>query len=206
MLSDPQTFDQYTKVFTLVSKVHFSIKMWIFVNIIWKYNVFVFFSSTDGSYYWHEFPKRFDGYLWGELVLKSERKWETAKLLIGFSSARTEWNSKSSKGKRPHLTTWNTEEAELAMHKLRPREGGCSSPFALAERGTLTLGRHRPLRHSSWIAIVTMAGKERTRVTLIQNMGAMDNVIAGGISERQQWNVLILCTTASVDRQMSVGD
>lgn len=115
-------------------------------------------------------------------------------------------NSKSSKGKRPHLTTRNTEEAELAMHKLRPWEGGCSSPFASAERGTLTLGRHRLSAIPPGFAIVTMAGKRGLVWLLLQNMGAMDNVIARGISERQQWNVLILCTTASVDCQMSVGD
>lgn len=99
-------------------------------------------------------------------------------------------NSKSSKGNRPHLTTWNTEEAELAMHKLRPQEGGCSSPFALAERGTLTLGRHRLSGIPPGFAIVTMAGKERTRVTLNSEYGS------NGQCDRRRniWTTTMKCT------------
>lgn len=45
------------------------------------------------------------------------------------------------------------------MHKLRPREGGCSSSFALAERGTLTLGRHGFSGIPPGFGIATTAGK-----------------------------------------------
>lgn len=92
--------------------------------------------------------------------------------------------------KRPHLTTRNTEEAELAMDKLRPWEREREAVALL-----LPLQKEGP---SHWDGTASTAffldlplwpwrGKERTCVwLLIKNMGAMDNVIAGGISERRQ--------------------
>lgn len=122
-----------------------------------------------------------------------------------------EWTQKSSKGKRPHLTTRNTEEAELAMDKLRPwergREGGCSSPFALAERGTLTLGRLRLSGIPPGFAIVTMAGKRGLVVWLFNSEYG-----SNGQCDRRRniWTTTITCTdslvTASIDCQTSVGE